>query len=73
MSFLFLAAQLTLLAAEINVVRRYRLWPRTITQPPLSDGDRRTFLRLAAMEERRPEVHVDAGFSSEADRDPLDE
>lgn len=73
MSFLFLAAQLTLLAAEINVVRRYRLWPRTITQPPLSDGDRRTFLRLAAMEERRPEEHVDAAFSSDADRDPLDQ
>ncbi len=73
MSFLFLAAQLTLLAAEINVVRRYRLWPRTITQPPLSEGDRRTFLRLASMEERRPEVHVDAGFTAEADRDPLDD
>ncbi len=72
-SFLFLAAQLTLLAAEVNVVRRYRLWPRTITQPPLSQGDRRTFLRLAGMEERRPEVHVDAGFTAEADRDPLDD
>lgn len=72
-SFLFLAAQLTLLAAEINVVRRYHLWPRTITQPPLSQGDRLTFLRLAGMEERRPEVRVEAGFTAEADRDPLDE
>jgi YihY family inner membrane protein len=72
-SFLFLAAQLTLLAAEINVVRRYRLWPRTLTQPPLSEGDKRTFLRLANMEERRPEVRVDAGFTAEADRDPLDD
>lgn len=72
-SFFFLAAQLTLLAAEINVVRRYRLWPRTITQPPLSDGDRRTFLRLARMEIRRPEVTVAAGFTPEADRDPLDD
>ena len=72
MSFLFLAAQLTLLAVEVDVVRRYRLWPRTITQPPLSDGDRRTFLRLAAMEERRPEIFVNAGFTSEADRDPLE-
>lgn len=72
-SFLFLAAQLTLLAAEINVVRRYRLWPRTITQPPLSQGDRRTFVRLAGMEERRPEVYVDAGFTPDADLDPLEE
>ncbi|MHB1536178.1 MAG: YihY/virulence factor BrkB family protein, partial [Acidimicrobiales bacterium] len=73
MSFLFLAAQLTLLAAEIDVVRRYRLWPRTITQPPLSEGDRRTFLRLALMEKRRPEVDVSASFNAEADREPLDE
>jgi YihY family inner membrane protein len=73
LSWLFLGAQLTLLAAEINVVRRYRLWPRSITQPPLTDGDRRTFLRLAYMEERRPEVEVSAGFNAEADRQPLDE
>ncbi|HWG73949.1 MAG TPA: YihY/virulence factor BrkB family protein [Acidimicrobiales bacterium] len=73
LSFLYLATQLTLLAAEINVVRRYRLWPRTITQPPLSDGDRRTYIRLAMMEERRPEVDVTAGFNAEADRQPLDE
>ena len=73
LSFLYVAAQLTLLAAEINVVRRYRLWPRTITQPPLSAGDRRTYLRLAMMEERRPEVDVTAGFNAEADRQPLDE
>lgn len=72
LSWLFLAAQLTLLAAEIDVVRRYRLWPRTITQPPLSEGDRRTFVRLAMMEERRPEVDVTAGFNAEADRQPLD-
>ena len=71
LSWLFLGAQLTLLAAEINVVRRYRLWPRSITQPPLTDGDRRTFIRLALMEVRRPEVEVEAGFTPEADRQPL--
>lgn len=72
LSWLFLGAQLTLLAAEINVVRRYRLWPRSITQPPLTDGDRRTFLRLALMEQRRPEIEVTAGFTPQADRQPLD-
>lgn len=71
LSWLFLGAQLTLLAAEINVVRRYRLWPRSITQPPLTEGDRRTFVRLALMEVRRPEVEVAAGFTAEADRQPL--
>lgn len=73
LSWLFVGAQLALLAAEINVVRRYRLWPRSITQPPLTSGDRRTFIRLAMMEERRPEVEVSAGFNAEADHQPLDD
>lgn len=73
LSWLYVGSQLTLLAAEINVVRRYRLWPRSITQPPLTEGDKRTFHRLALMEERRPEVRVQAGFTAEADHQPLDE
>jgi YihY family inner membrane protein len=73
LSFLFLAAQLTLLAAEVNVVRHYRLWPRSLTQPPLTAADRATFERLALMEERRPEVRVTVGFTPEADRQPLAE
>ncbi len=72
LSWLFLAAQLTLYAAEINVVRRHHLWPRSLTQPPLTAADRATFERLAMMEERRPEVKVSIGFTAEADRQPLD-
>ncbi len=72
LSWLFLGAQLTMWAAEINVVRRYRLWPRSLTQPPLTRADRLVFERLARMEVRRPEVRVAAAFTAEADRDPLD-
>jgi YihY family inner membrane protein len=72
LSFLFLAAQLTLLAAEVNVVRHYNLWPRSLTQPPLTRADRATFERLARMEERRPEVRVGVSFTADADREPLD-
>ena len=72
LSWLFLGAQLTLWAAEINVVRRYRLWPRSLTQPPLTKADRLVFRRLAHMEVRRPEVRVAAGFTPQADHDPLD-
>jgi YihY family inner membrane protein len=32
-SWLFLAAQLTLYAAEVNVVRARKLWPRSLTEP----------------------------------------
>lgn len=72
LSWLFLGAQLTLLAAEIAVVRRYRLWPRSLTQPPLTDGDRRALARLALMERRRPETVVAIEFTPDADAEPLD-
>jgi YihY family inner membrane protein len=69
--WLFLGSQLTLWAAEINVVRRYRLWPRSLTQPPLTSADRAVFERLAHMEVRRPEVTISTGFTAAADEDPL--
>jgi len=72
LSWLYLGSQLTLLAAEINVVLRYRLWPRSVTQPPLTRADRLTLTRLAQMETRRPEQVVTASFTGEADRDPLE-
>ena len=72
LSWLYLGSQTTLLAAEINVVLRYRLWPRSVTQPPLTRADRLTLTRLAEMETRRPEQVVTASFTGEADRDPLD-
>jgi YihY family inner membrane protein len=71
-SWIYLGAHLFLLAAEINVVLFYRLWPRSIAQPPLIDGDRRTFERLALMEVRRPEMEVAVAFTATADHDPLD-
>ncbi len=72
LSWMYMAAQLTLLAAEINVVRKYRLWPRSMTQPPLIEGDRRTFERLARMEVRRPEYGVSVELNAKADEDPLE-
>ena len=61
--WLYLGAQITLLAAEINVVRVNRLWPRSILQkPPLAEADRRTMERGARVEERIPQETVDASF-----------
>ena len=53
-SWLFLGAQLTLYAAEANVVWARRLWPRSIVQPPLTDADKRAFDDIALQGERRP-------------------
>ena len=71
LAWIYLGAQFFLLAAEINVVKRYRLWPRSMTQPPLTDADRAVFERLARMEIRRPEFDVEVEFTPEADFDPL--
>src|ERR1019366_7826322 len=72
LSWLYLGSQLTLWAAEINVVLRHRLWPRSVAQPPLTPADRKMFRRLAQMEVRRPEVKVATSFTEAADEDPLD-
>ena len=71
LSWLYLGSQLVLWAAEINVVLRYRLWPRSLTQPPLTRADRQVLRRLAVMEVRRPEQEVTASFTDAADEDPL--
>ena len=61
--WLYLGAQITLLCAEINVVRKERLWPRGLQQkPPLAEADRRTMTRGAKVEERIPEETVHARF-----------
>jgi len=72
LSWLYLGSQLTLWAAEINVVLRYRLWPRSVTQPPLTKADRLMLVRLAQMEVRRPEEKVSVSFTEAADEDPLE-
>jgi uncharacterized BrkB/YihY/UPF0761 family membrane protein len=62
LAFLYLAAQISLYAAELNVVRARRLYPRSIVQPPLTDADLRALTYIAKAEERRPEQRVDVGY-----------
>jgi YihY family inner membrane protein len=59
LAWIFLAAQATLFAAEINVVKKRRLWPRSIVQPPLTEADERALKEYAEQEERRPEEDVE--------------
>jgi uncharacterized BrkB/YihY/UPF0761 family membrane protein len=58
LSFLYLAAEVALYAAELSVVRARRLWPRSIVQPPLTEADRAVLSAIARQEERRPEEDV---------------
>jgi YihY family inner membrane protein len=65
LSWLYLSAQLTLYAAEVNVVRARHLWPRSLLQPPLTQPDQRALVDLAKQEERRPEQAVEVTFTPE--------
>jgi uncharacterized BrkB/YihY/UPF0761 family membrane protein len=65
-SFLVLVAQLTLYGIEINVVRALRLWPRSMTNPPLTPADRQMLQTLARQEERRAGQRVTVAFDERA-------
>jgi YihY family inner membrane protein len=58
LAWIYLGAQIMLFAAEVNVVRKRRLWPRAIVQPPLTNADERALTSYAEQEERRPEEDV---------------
>jgi YihY family inner membrane protein len=60
--FLHLGAQLTLYAAEINVVVTRKLWPRSLLGPPASAADEETLRALAKVEERHDSEQVDVEF-----------
>jgi YihY family inner membrane protein len=70
--WIYLGAQITLYGAEINVVRKLHLWPRSLAQPPLSDADKRTYEHTARVEQRRPEEEVSVAFDAKADEGPKD-
>jgi YihY family inner membrane protein len=61
LAWLYLGGQVTLIAAEINVVRARRLWPRSFTAP-LLDADRRALTSSAETEERVQEENVEVSF-----------
>ncbi len=60
--WLYLGSQLTMYAAEINVVRVERLSPRGLRKEPMTEADRRALRRHARMEERREDEDVDVSF-----------
>lgn len=61
-SFLYLAAEVTVYSAEVNVVRARRLYPRSLAPPPLTAADKAVLSAVAAEGERRPEERVHVEF-----------
>jgi membrane protein len=69
-----LLARSAVLANEFAVVTQRNLWPRRITQPPLSSADREVLAGLIANETRRPEEQVSLVFRSDvSERDSDDD
>ncbi|HEX2090611.1 MAG TPA: YihY/virulence factor BrkB family protein [Actinomycetota bacterium] len=67
LAWIYLGAQVMLLGAEINVVKKRRLWPRSLLPPPLTDTDKRALTQSAKVEERRPEQSVEVSFDAPGD------
>jgi YihY family inner membrane protein len=63
LAWLYLEAELTLYAVEINVVTAYRLWPRSIAPPPYTEQDRQAFQLYAQVEERSKDMDIVVGDS----------
>jgi YihY family inner membrane protein len=59
LAWLYLGAQVTFVAAEVNVVRKRRLWPRTLRQPPFTSADVEALTTYAKQEERTDAEVVD--------------
>jgi membrane protein len=62
LAWLYLGAQLVIFAAEVNVVRARKLWPRSFFSEPLLDADRRALTFSAKVEERMEPENVDVSF-----------
>jgi YihY family inner membrane protein len=67
LAWLYLGAQLTMFAAEINVVRLRRLWPRSFFSGNLLDADRRALTSSAEIEERVQDQNVEVTFNAHDD------
>jgi YihY family inner membrane protein len=61
MSWLYLGAQMLLYAAEANVVRARRLWPRSLFEPA-TEADRQALRAAARVEERRDGERIEVTF-----------
>jgi YihY family inner membrane protein len=66
-AWIYLAVEITVYSAEINVVLARHLWPRAIVQPPLTEADRASMAMQALQNQRRPEQHIEVTFD---DREP---
>ncbi|HEY5059099.1 MAG TPA: YihY/virulence factor BrkB family protein [Gaiellaceae bacterium] len=73
LSFVYLAAHVTLLAAEGNVVAARHLWPRSFSlggEQPATAGDRAALTQRSKVEERRRDQEIDVSIPGDDEHMP---
>jgi len=68
LAWIYLASTITVLAAELNVVRACRLWPRSLLAPfadglPLTPADERAYVSYVEMRRHKSFEHIDVTFA----------
>jgi YihY family inner membrane protein len=66
-AWVYLLSEITVYAAELNVVLALRLWPRSIVQPPFTPADRRAMAMQATQNIRSSEEGIEVSFGDPAD------
>jgi uncharacterized BrkB/YihY/UPF0761 family membrane protein len=62
MAWISVSVEITVYAAELNVVLARRLWPRSIVQPPLTEADRAVLAAQALQNQRRDDQRVEVSY-----------
>jgi membrane protein len=58
-AWLYLQAQITMYAVEMNVTAVRKLWPRSLFPPPYTEQDLTAYQLYAKAEQRRPELNIE--------------
>jgi uncharacterized BrkB/YihY/UPF0761 family membrane protein len=69
LAWIYLGVEITVYAAEINVVVARRLWPRSIVQPPLTQADRAVLAAQVLQDQRRDDQHVEVSYDDDRPAD----
>jgi YihY family inner membrane protein len=63
LAWIYLVVRVIVYAAEVNVVRQRRLWPRSLVQPPLTEADRAALALQPLQNQRRREQQIVVSFT----------
>jgi YihY family inner membrane protein len=67
-AWIYLVVQITLYAAEVNVVLARKLYPRSMTPPPFTEADRSALIRVPLQTQRYPDQHIAVTFADQGQR-----